>query len=144
MNWLTKAGLTLAVIAGSFASGYFTRKPGTVTKTEVVEKEKTVTKTVVKVVEKPDGTTSTETTTETATDSTTVTDKKSPNQPMANSTTTKPKYSVQVNWTPRLDVDAYKPTGMEFGRRIYDTNAWGTVGYDWRDKSVSLGIRIDF
>lgn len=144
MNWFTKVGLGLAVIAGSFISGYLTRKPVTVTKTEVVEREKTVIKTVVKVVKDTDGKTTTETTTETSTDSTTVTDTKDPTKPLANSATAKPKYSVQVNWTPRLNTDAYNPSGIELSRRVYETNMFGVVGYDWRTKAVTLGIRVDF
>lgn len=146
MSWLTKLAIYLAVMAGCFFAGYFTHKPDTVVKTEtaVKEVEKVVTKTVTKVVKVPDGTVTTETTTETTANKTEITNKNTPSQPVARLPAASPKYSAQIDWTPRLELDAYKPTGVGFGRRLGETNAWVEAGYSWRTKEVTAGFRVEF
>ena len=149
MNWLTKAGLGLAVLAGIFISGavvgYRYRKPEIQTKTQVVEKEHIVTKVVTVTEKAPDGTATTTTTTSTTSDTTTATDSKHPAQPVAwgQSPVRPAEYSVGLDWTPRSDPRAYYPTGLELGRRIYGP-VWGTVGHDWHTHSTTVGVRVEF
>lgn len=147
MNIATKALISLAVMGGCFAAGYLTRVPAapkTITKIEVVEKEKIVTKVVTVTETRPDGSTTTTETAQTTSDSQTVTESKQAEKPVpAVSPTLHLRYSIGVQWTPRLNEDFYKPTGVELGYRALG-NLWTTAGYDWRDKSVTLGVRVEF
>ena len=146
MSWLYKLAVALAAAVGIFYAGYLSHKPEAITKTEVQVKEveKIVTRIVTRTVQAPDGTTTTETTKETTENTTTVSDQNTAAQPLASSKSFASRYSLQVNWTPRLDLESYKPTGVEFGRRLGESNAWGVAGYDWRSKSITIGARVEF
>jgi hypothetical protein len=148
MNFIYKAGVALVAAAGFFFGGYFYRgqtPPQIITKTEIKEVEKVVTKTVIVKETKPDGTTTTTETTEVEKDKTSVTDKDKTTKPLSPvSPGVHLRYSVGVNWTPKIDADVYKPTGITAARRLGDTNMWGTSGYDWNTKAMSVGLRVDF
>ena len=150
MTWLYKAGLILAILAGLFFSGavvgYRFRKPEVIVKTEIIEKVNTVIKTVTVTEVKPDGTQTTTETSHTETVSTETTDNKPATKPVPHSPNAVRfnKFSLGVGWTPRIDKEVYKPTSLEVGRRLWDTGAWGTVGYNWHTKQATIGLRIEF
>lgn len=150
MTWLYKAGLILAIMAGLFISGavvgYRFREPEVVVKTEIVEKVNTVIKTVIVTEVKPDGTKTTTETSSSETVSTETTGSEPTPEPVPHSPNAVRfnKFSLGVGWTPRIDKEVYKPTSLEVGRRLWDTGAWGTVGYNWRTKEATLFLRVEF
>lgn len=124
-----------------FVGGWYSnnRAPVVETKTEVVEK--VVTKIVTEKVSQPDGTQK-ETTTTTKEENS-KTQAKDP-KPVPVITTTLPQYSIGLGWNPRhFGGDKYSPSSIDFGYRLLG-NAWGVAGYDWSDKTITVGIRVDF
>ena len=149
MNLLAKAGLALAVCAGCFLAGYLTHKPpppDVITKVEqqTVTQEKVVTKTVREQTKAPDGTLKTITTTQVTQDKAKKADKQAAESVSPVHPDVHTRWSLGLTWTPRLDRDMYMPTGAELGRRLWDTNAWATVGFDWRTHSATLGLRWEW
>lgn len=152
MSIITK--LALALLAGVllFGAGFYTRgeqvrtvqaPPIIRTETQTVVQEKVVTKVVREKVSAPDGTTTTKTTTETEAVSEKKADKQQP-VPVASVPANLPNWSVAVTWTPRLEEDVYKPTGMELSRRLGSTNAWAVGAFDWRTHTATAGLRVEF
>jgi hypothetical protein len=93
----------------------------------------------------PNGTQTETTTTETTTVSEEATNSQPAPQPVAHGKAiVLPRYSAQVDFTPRLDADFYKPTGAALARRLGDSNAWLGAGYSWRTKEVTVFARVDF
>jgi hypothetical protein len=150
---LLRVGLLVVLAGGSFASGYYLRSPETVTVTDVqtqtVEKV-VIQKEVIKVVA-PDGTV-TETVKETSTEdkNAVVKDKsKGPDEKIVAAEAARIKakrdYSLGLVWKINPDElkDSYKPQGFVAGRRIV-ADVWGEAGYDWADKEVVLGLRLEF
>jgi len=148
MNIITKAALALVAGVFLFGAGWLSHKPDTKVVTQVqkqvVTQEHVVTKVVTKTEKATNGTTTTTTTTETASDKKKESAKHD-SQPVASAGTPYlPRWSVGVNWTPRLEPDVYVPTNVELAHRLWDTNAWITTGYDWRVHAAAIGLRIDF
>lgn len=154
MNLLTQVGLGLTALALSFTAGYVARKPEVVVetktevKTEVKEVEKIVRQVVKEKTTKPDGTVIERTTKNTQSDTTTRSKARSDEvaqvvAPAPASSSLRPDYSVGAKWTPRWDQPEAQPNAVEVGYRVLG-NAWVTGEYDWRDRDVSVGIRVEF
>lgn len=135
----------LATFSGGTYAGWRWRGEKVVTvtdiKTEVVEKEKVVTKTVIVKEKKPDGTTTTTTTTEKVEDTVVKTEKEQP-QSVAGLLPSRRDWSLGVMATPRMDADWYRPTGVEIGYRMVGA-VWVTGEYDWRHREARLGVRVE-
>lgn len=154
MNWPIKVGLGLFALALSFFGGWYARPPDVVTVTEtqvesrveVKEVEKIVRQIVRETTTKPDGTV-TERVTENTQQSTRTKAKQREEEStaarvVAPATPTadpyRPDYSVGAKWD-RFDP---APGSAEVGYRVFG-NAWITGEYDWRDREVAVGIRLE-
>jgi len=159
---------TLALCAGSYYYGMKSVKPEIVERVEFKEKivEKIVevettkknekTKTVTKIIEKPDGTKETiiSEETESDTESTKKKDKDLSSEtsektdPIAIFPKEKTKYSLGMTAATEvgkqmLDGPEIK-YGAEFGMRVLGLPLWGTAGYQFKSRDLSVGLRYEF
>lgn len=157
MNNLTKGGLGLALLAGTYYAGYASHTPETKIETKEVVRTETKIQQVEKVVREivtqrrtePNGT-KTETITEKVvadTNTSKDTDKKSTerkSEPVAQVVPERRNWSVGANWrlSPQY-LPSYIPSGADVGYRVIG-DLWVTGGADWQTKSVLIGTRVEF
>lgn len=158
MNTIHKIGAALVAALLLFGTGWFARGkevvevPKTVIQkqTEVQTKvvDHVVTKVVTKTVKVPSGPTTTTTTTTVTEDKTKDKDSESKldgvkSVPMATSSAARNDWGLALKWQPRLDPTVYYPTQAEISRRVLG-DLWGTIGVDWHNHDVTVGVRYDF
>lgn len=157
-NILKQISYIITAAAVAFAAGYYSRKPQQIVHVEervvekivekVVEQEYKKQKKITKIVERPDGTK--ETTiidnTEESTKKEKETDKKTKQSKVATETKqpTLPNYSVsaQLDASELFD-NKYKVSQIDVGYRLFG-GLWATAGYGFENKTIGIGIRIDF
>jgi len=145
----TKLLIVLGLLVASFAGGYFSRTPETVTKVETKTDTVTVDRVVTKVITvketSPDKAVKETTTTEVTTDKTVKQVEKVKDKQATPTLAAKARsdYSLGLKWRPDWrDLD-WKPTGSELGYRALG-DFWVTAEYDWVAKSGALGLRYEF
>jgi len=144
--------IALATVAGAFlfGAGWLSHKaPPQVntspqTQKQVVTQEHVITKVVRQEVHAHDGTTKTTTTTTTTSDKEAQSAQSHTKSMASAEQAYRPNWSLGLDWAPRVDKDVYKPTAIEIGRRLWQTNAWLTASYDWQTHSTLLGFRVEF
>ena len=131
----------VALMIGCFAGGWFSNNKDPIVETQTQVVEKVVTKVITETVSNPDGSKTKKTTKETVEDKASKAKEKEPVPQVAQ---TLPSYSIGLQWNPALLRDErYTPSGIDLGYRVLG-NMWGTAGYDWHTKEVTVGLRIEF
>jgi hypothetical protein len=135
IRWGVVLGIGVAAFLAGKEYSVQTAKPIIVTKIEQVQVEKLVTKTITIRDKHPDGST-TETITEDK-----VEDKASHSSSMAAVLPVNKKN----NWGLGLDwgFDSYIPVGARIDRRIL-ADGWVSLGANWNEPNLTLGIRWEF
>jgi hypothetical protein len=129
--------LIIVVISAACALLYYTRQPDCPPSQPAiivpVSKEEDTTTKVVKVTTKPSGATITETTE-------TVKSIKEKSKAVVIPNNKPHKYSIGVSVNP-LDLKHFQ---VDVGARLGNLPAEAVLGYDTKDKDISVGVRINF
>lgn len=137
--------------AGYYVHGRLAETPAPVavesTTSQAHETVRTITKIVTVKEAAPSGPRETTTTTQETTQAKVAQSKSVDSVPVPGQHQDRPRYSVGVLVTPRVDEtwrDSYKPTAIELGYRVGDTPISAIGSYDWRRREFQLGVRVEW